>query len=75
MVEIVIHEGKKRQVRRMFDAIGHPVQELSRTAYGGLRLGTMAVGSYRRLCLQRIWNGSLRRKNDKINFTFRNLLH
>lgn len=48
-LEIVIHEGKKRQVRRMFEAIGHPVQELSRLAYGGLRLGTLAAGSYRRL--------------------------
>lgn len=49
VIEVIIHEGKKRQVRRMFDAIGHPVQELSRTAYGGLQLGTIAVGSYRRL--------------------------
>ncbi|MEJ2688842.1 MAG: pseudouridine synthase [Deltaproteobacteria bacterium] len=49
VIEVIIHEGKKRQVRRMFDAIGHPVQELCRTAYGGLQLGTIAVGSYRRL--------------------------
>jgi 23S rRNA pseudouridine2605 synthase len=49
IIEVIIHEGKKRQVRRMFDAIGHPVQELSRIAYGGLQLGAIAVGSYRRL--------------------------
>ena len=46
-IEVIIHEGKKRQVRKMFQAIGHPVLRLKRTAYGGLQLGTLARGKYR----------------------------
>lgn len=48
-VEITIHEGRKRQVRLMFAAIGHPVQALKRTAYGKLELGDLPLGKYRRL--------------------------
>ncbi len=47
VVEIIIHEGKKRQVRKMFQAIGHPVLRLRRTAYGGLKLGSLAQGQCR----------------------------
>ncbi len=47
--EIIIHEGRKRQVRKMFAAIGHRVQRLRRVAYGRLRLGNLASGTYRRL--------------------------
>lgn len=47
VIEIIIHEGKKRQVRKMFAAIGHPVLHLKRTAYGKLRLGSLPAGSYR----------------------------
>lgn len=46
-VEITIHEGRKRQVRKMFAAIGHPVKALRRVAYGGLRLGDLSPGKYR----------------------------
>lgn len=49
LVEIVIHEGRKRQVRRMFQAVGHPVLRLRRTAYGELRLGALEPGRYRPL--------------------------
>lgn len=59
-LEVVIHEGRKRQVRKMFAAIGHPVLHLKRVAYGGLRLGDLAVGGYRRLTesdLRRIFQG------------------
>jgi len=49
LLEIIIHEGRKRQVRKMCDAIGHPVLELKRTAYGALQLGNLATGSYRKL--------------------------
>lgn len=46
-IEITIHEGRKRQVRKMFAAIGHPVLALKRTAYGRLKLGSLALGKFR----------------------------
>lgn len=46
-IEVIIHEGKKRQVRKMFQAIGYPVLRLKRTAYGGLKLGILGRGKYR----------------------------
>ena len=49
LAEIVIHEGKNRQVRRMFKAIGHPVLELCRTGLGNLEIGRLAVGQFRKL--------------------------
>ena len=44
-----IREGRKRQVRRMCEAIGHPVTELTRIAFGPLRLKGLAPGQHRRL--------------------------
>lgn len=49
LVEITIHEGRKRQVRRMLDAVGHPVVRLSRVAIGPIRLGRLKAGTARRL--------------------------
>jgi 23S rRNA pseudouridine2605 synthase len=49
VIQITIHEGRKRQVRKMFAAIGHRVLELKRIAYGGLKLGSLASGKYRYL--------------------------
>ena len=49
IAEIVIHEGKNRQVRRMFKAIGHPVLELSRIGLGNLTIGRLAPGQCRKL--------------------------
>ena len=49
LAEITIHEGKNRQVRRMFKAIGHPVLELCRTGIGNLEIGRLAVGQCRKL--------------------------
>jgi pseudouridine synthase len=46
-IRLVIHEGRNRQVRRMLDAVGHPVQELRRTAFGPIRLGRLKEGGYR----------------------------
>lgn len=46
-IKIIIHEGRKRQVRKMFEAVGHPVLHLKRTAYGQLQLGDLAPGKYR----------------------------
>lgn len=49
MVELDVHIGRNRIVRRMLDHVGHPVIELTRTAFGPLRLGNLAVGSTRDL--------------------------
>ncbi len=46
---ITIHEGKKRQIRRMFQAVGHEVTFLKRIAIGALVLGDLPVGQYRML--------------------------
>jgi 23S rRNA pseudouridine2605 synthase len=48
-IELTIHEGRNRQIRRMCEAVGHPVLELQRTGFGPLRLGGLADGSHRRL--------------------------
>jgi 23S rRNA pseudouridine2605 synthase len=47
--ELTITEGKNRQVRRMCDAIGHPVLKLVRIRIGGYELGDLPVGRYRLL--------------------------
>jgi pseudouridine synthase len=44
-----LHEGRKRQVRRMLAAVGHPVLELIRVAIGPLELGNLPVGKWRYL--------------------------
>lgn len=49
MAEIVIHEGRNRQVRKMCEAIKHPVAQLKRTATGELKLGDLQKGKYRHL--------------------------
>ncbi|HEV7712221.1 MAG TPA: pseudouridine synthase [Asanoa sp.] len=48
-IEIVIHEGRNRIVRRMLDEVGHPVNRLVRTAIGPIRLGDLKPGRTRRL--------------------------
>ncbi len=49
LLRIVIHEGRNRQVRRMCDAIGHPVLRLVRTRIGSITDSTLAPGEYRHL--------------------------
>jgi 23S rRNA pseudouridine2605 synthase len=49
VLRIVIHEGRNRQVRRMCDAVGHPVVRLVRTRIGSLRDPSLAPGSWRPL--------------------------
>ena len=48
-LELTVHEGRKRQVRRMCAAVGHPVRALKRVRFGPLRLGDLAPGAHRRL--------------------------
>ncbi len=49
MVEITLHSGKNRIVRRIFEAVGHPVRDLARTGIGPIRLGGMKPGEVRDL--------------------------
>ncbi len=48
-LQITIHEGRKRQIRRMFDKVGHPVLKLKRTSIGGIKLGALEPGGLRPL--------------------------
>ena len=49
IVSLTIHEGRYHQVKKMFDAVGHKVQKLSRTTYGTLTLDGLTSGEYREL--------------------------
>ncbi|QSR26344.1 MFS transporter [Nocardioides aromaticivorans] len=49
IIELVIHEGRNRIVRRLLDHVGHPVRQLSRTRFGPIELGTLASGTLREL--------------------------
>jgi 23S rRNA pseudouridine2605 synthase/16S rRNA pseudouridine516 synthase len=49
MVEVTLHSGRNRIVRRMLDAVGHPVVELVRRQFGPLHLGTLKSGAVREL--------------------------
>jgi len=48
-VELTLHEGRNRQVRRMLEAVGHPVTHLHRSVYAGLTLDGLAPGEWREL--------------------------
>ena len=54
VVEIKIREGKNRQVRKMFAAVGNKVQSLERTEIGDVRLGRIMSGHYRKLTRQEV---------------------
>jgi 23S rRNA pseudouridine2605 synthase len=49
VVRLVIHEGRKRQVRRMLEAVGHPVLALHRVRVGPIELGRLEEGEVRAL--------------------------
>lgn len=49
LVLITLREGRKRQVKRMFEAVGHPVRALHRESFGGISLGLLQQGAWREL--------------------------
>ncbi|GLV49899.1 hypothetical protein TBS_04760 [Thermobispora bispora] len=54
LVEIVLHEGRKHIVRRLMEAVGHPVLELARIEFGPVKLGRLKPGTVRALTLREI---------------------
>jgi 23S rRNA pseudouridine2605 synthase len=54
IVELVIHEGRNRIVRRLLDHVGHPVRRLTRTAIGPVALGQLKGGEVRDLTLDEL---------------------
>ena len=56
VVEVKIHEGRNRQIRKMFDSIGHPVIKLKRVAIGNLTLGNLPESKWRYLDYEEVQN-------------------
>jgi 23S rRNA pseudouridine2605 synthase len=59
-LELTLHEGRKHQVKRMCEAVGHPVRSLHRARYAGLRLDGLEPGAWRELDRDEV--AALRRK-------------
>ncbi len=53
-VELVLHEGRNHQVRRMLEAVGHPVNHLHRSVYAGLTLDGLEAGKWRELTAREV---------------------
>ena len=53
-LRLTVHEGRNRQVRKMCEAIGHPVVRLKRTAIGPIRDSRLRVGQWRELSWQEV---------------------
>ncbi len=54
LLEITLTEGRNRQIRRMMQAVSHPVRDLVRISYGNLTLGSLAPGTWRKLRPQEV---------------------
>lgn len=54
LVEVIMGEGRKREVRRLLAAVGHPVRALVRTAIGPIRDPTLAPGTWRELSIEEV---------------------
>lgn len=62
ILEVTIHEGKNRQIRRMFDALGYEVTKLKRIRIGNIKLENLKAGEYRSLTNEEIkWIKSLKK--------------
>jgi 23S rRNA pseudouridine2605 synthase len=61
-IELTLHEGRNRQVKRMLDAVGHPVRRLHRSVYAGLTLEGLEPGEWRPLTQDEISRFDRRRK-------------
>ena len=61
---IELTEGKNREIRRLFDAIGRDVTALKRVGFGDVALGTLAPGAWRAIDDEAIWERSARRRTQ-----------
>lgn len=64
-LEVRLKQGKNRQIRKMFQQIGHPVLRLRRVAIGGVELGNLRPGAYRKLTPEEIAGLKGNRKDNK----------
>ena len=53
-LEVVVHEGRNRQVRRMVEALGAKVLKLVRTKIGNIEIGSLEIGKHRELTLEEV---------------------
>jgi 23S rRNA pseudouridine2605 synthase len=53
-LELILHEGRNRQVKRMLEAVGHRVRHLHRSRYAGLEVGDLAPGEWRELSVAEV---------------------
>jgi 23S rRNA pseudouridine2605 synthase len=53
-IELTIHEGRRHQVKRMCEAVGHPVHRLHRSRYAGLGLSDLEPGEWRLLTAREV---------------------
>jgi len=53
-IELTIHEGRKHQVKRMVEAVGHPVKRLHRSAYAGISADDLEPGAWRELATDEV---------------------
>jgi 23S rRNA pseudouridine2605 synthase len=63
VLELTLHEGRKHQVKRMCEAVGHPVRRLHRSRYAGIDLEGLAPGEWRDLSREEV--AELRRKTER----------
>jgi 23S rRNA pseudouridine2605 synthase len=62
LVELVLHEGRKHQVKRMLEAVGHPVRRLHRARYAGVGVEGLEPGAWRELTREEV--SALRREAE-----------
>lgn len=66
LIEISIEEGRNRQIRKMFDAIGHPIISLKRIKIGEIEIGGLMIGDYRELNKEELAYITKIKENDEI---------
>lgn len=67
-VELTIHEGRKHQVKRMLEAVGHPVRRLHRGEYAGLTVDDLEPGEWRELTrdeVERLWRAASAKMRER----------